>query len=148
MTYTQEHLEAYAGRKLNDDEVRLIEYIIPTKARVGGGIINVLTCRAYIEVAKELLLTPVPQEEINKKHGVDEDGLPNVVGLTLGDFTMRVVKLEETAIVELSSNEKLNRRLRRLWTTASDIAQWEPYLAAFGITEADFLTADECQALM
>ena len=70
---------------------------------------------------------------------MNEDGLPNVVGLTLGDFTMRVVELEETAIIELSSNEKLNRRLRRLWTTASDIAQWEPYLAAFGITEADFL---------
>jgi len=145
MTYTQEHLETHAGRELSEDEVTLIDYITPIKARVGGDIINALTCRAYIEVEKELLLMPIPQEEIDKKHGVDEDGLPNVVGLSLGDFTMSVADLGETAIIELSSNEKLNRRSRHLWTTASNVMAWVPYLAVFNITEADFLTADECQ---
>ena len=137
MTYTKAELEEWVGRELTPDEVRFMAFLIPSKARVSGGIINVLVCQAYVWLVLALLDTLVPQSALDQVYGVGA-----VTDLPLREFTIAVHEEEDRpdeARIALSATFKVGGRVRTLWTTAEDVAQWMDYMNAFGITDADLV---------
>ena len=134
---TQEQLEAWVDRPLDELELKYLRFLVPAQTREG----KVLVAKAYCECAKELMDTPIPDDALIQVYGADEEGAPLKAGLTLANFTLSSVWLDATCIFACSARFRDVSRGRI--TTAQDLEDWVQFLAPFGKTADDLLTVEE-----
>jgi hypothetical protein len=100
--------------------------------------------RTWCECRAPLLDEPIPQEELNALHGVNEDGEPNVTGVTLRDFTLSAQEFGDTAIITLGAQFAKCYRTRPV--NEKDLEDWEMYLSAYGYDSSKWMNEDEYKA--
>ena len=138
---TIEETAVWLGRSLTDNEVRFFPWI---KARYRQAQDEkVLAVCAWVEVATEQLINPIPQEALNQFFGVSADGTPNATEMLLKDFTYSVEPSLDgsTAMIRIGAKHGNTYRLERV--TADDAADWMTYLNAYRYTDSDLLTIEQ-----
>jgi len=109
-------------------------------------IVNSITVYyAWAKIPVELLQTQIPQSALNGTYGVDKDGNPKKTNVTLEEFSLGHVLIDDGANALVTLGAQFAPCYRTRPVELKDIEKWDTFFTAYGYGLEDdcWFTKDE-----